>query len=328
MSLEDVSHDAVGLLDLAADLDADPNKPTQIIHADLDAEHRHLFVPMRRLRQEKRVLACGHGVWVVGHRGKISNLVLEKEIALSSAVADGSENVGHLFIVTAELEGPNEEEPCCTTGILRINPAVADDIGADPDEVVQALKAEGATVLTGYFGDQKGFVEDICTHGKALGEQPLVQPFWWEGCVWFVPAFFIFFGRCHLLVLPSIEKAPLWTEWARAMVERGFPREEVRNNQSFEQHMLKWSRLPRWEWPSPTDLTAVAAFLGNIKTKPMDTNHWYPGVHQVVAWIGTARPSASSQQKQAEGGNPRYGKTKYYKGHGKGGCKGAKRKNY
>ena len=158
--------------------------------------------------------------------------------------------------------------------------------------IVDSILRRQMVFITGYFGDNQRAVQRIAKATRAVLESPLVQVFKFpQSRLKFIPSYALMFGHFRQCLRPHPETSPSWREFQEHIhADSGPPRD-------LEALMQGLSKLPKWQY-----LGVGSAFvpnLGNTKHKPIDWNRWFPHVHQVPIWYGTAIPSRYSQRRQS-----------------------------
>ena len=158
--------------------------------------------------------------------------------------------------------------------------------------IVDSILRRKMAFITGYFGDNQRAVQRIAKATRAVLECPLVQVFRCPQSRYkFIPSYTLMFGQFRQCLRAVPEKCPSWQDFHDQF------RKTSRPPQDLETLMQGLSKLPKWQF-----LGVGSAFvpnLGNTKQKPIDWNRWFPHVHQVPIWYGTAIPSRYSQRRQS-----------------------------
>jgi hypothetical protein len=191
-------------------------------------------------------------------------------------------------------------------GFLTVKGSVSED---EHQALVQWLVVSRIAILTGFFGDNKGFVETLAMDAAAIGYTPFYQDLWcknnrsrgWEFLTH--PSYFLLFGLYRAM------RWPVSTPTLPDDFELG---EDIRND------MIPIRHSPGW--PHNDEGSTSVPNLGNIKMKEVDWNRWCPHTFQTCLWLGTATPSKKSQEKsklRSRGKGSKHNRTGTARGSGK-----------
>ena len=180
------------------------------------------------------------------------------------------------------------------------------DYGVWPDKFVKTVsaKARGCCVrfLGGFFdcgGDQ---VMDLAEAAGASGTSPFAQ-LWREpqetavaveepagackGPRYYAhPAYLIVLGRAepNYADMDSQPEVPQWL-WGAHL-----------QSDALSRTIFPAKALPEWNADN-NDIRADLPDLGPVKQKPADLRWWKPNIHQLLLYVGTARPGQGARQR-------------------------------
>ena len=162
--------------------------------------------------------------------------------------------------------------------------------------------------LTGWFGDNKHFVEEVAEKTNAIGCEPFAQ---WlnvykkdtrEWRTFTMPNYFLLFGYYRKISVPHEHNVVVPKGWKFGL--------DLWNGTILQDILPRWARN---DVGSP-----FVPHHGAIKMKDVDFTRWVGNIFQTCLWMGTSTPSKSSQEKQKRSSRGASSKGKHKKGEGKG----------
>ena len=108
------------------------------------------------------------------------------------------------------------------------------------------------------------------------------------------PAYIVILGPCREIIVPEIRHAPWWSRaWA--------PKDSI-----IDKRVKPLSSVPIWQCEpqlrpqGEADRSCGLMDFGRVKQKVPSMQWWVNGVHQIILWVGSSRPSKQSKANRLQ----------------------------
>ena len=179
-------------------------------------------------------------------------------------------------------------------------------------KVQTAIKKHNVRFVAGLFSCPPEDVQDLFSTLHTNGTSPFFQPFWTEDAnpltpCWYgnevdvhavadrykvrpkdvkyiavYPAYIVILGPCREVVVPAVAAQPWWN---RAWAPSG---------SIIDKRVKCVSSVPIWP-QGAADRSCGLIDFAKVKQKVPNMKWWANGVHQIILWVGSSRPSKQSK---------------------------------
>jgi hypothetical protein len=232
---------------------------------------------------EKTVIRLTCLQYAVLHKAKVAT-----SIWVRAEVRGASDGVGfELGSLELVLSTARQRTNAFRVGIVYVGAAVAD---FQVDGLVEFIKSENISVLTGHFGPDPAFLHHVAQRAGAIHTKPLFQ-----GCTGHNPD-----GDSYDLT------PPIW------MICFGKSKNTIAATASFTvpsgwvmgkdvwREMIGVDRVPFWPLVKVTRSTPIP-FLGKVTMKPQSAKtisaYWVANSFQLAVWLGQSTPGQNRKYK-------------------------------
>ena len=292
------AHIVVVTYDAAVAAEEQFRETTEILEAMGDRWHAHFMT---------------HGV-VLGLKCRIASLTCKETYVFG----------GHVFVCVEAAVAESHLNPRTAVAVGAVYDAHQCRFygGFSPGFVFKvraAIKELNVRFVAGLFSCPKEDVQSLFSNLNVHGDCPFFQPLWTEDPntlgpevnvpavaerfrVWprdvkkivVYPAYIVILGPCWEIKVPEIQQAPWWnSRWA--------PKDST-----IDQRVKPLSSVPIWQCDpqlrpqGEADRSCGLMQFGQVKQK--EASEWWRinGVHQLILWVGSSRPSQQSKANRSK----------------------------